>query len=60
VPKGRVWDIKGMSVDELRSLIRRCDAEERRLEAPYKKGRRGWVMLRAEAEDELARRGGSA
>jgi hypothetical protein len=57
MPKRQVWDIKGMSVEELRDLVRRCNAEEQRLKAPSKKARRGWVRLRGEAEDELARRG---
>ena len=57
MPKARVWDVKGMSVAELRELVRLCNAEEQRLMAPHKKARRGWVRLRGEAEDELARRG---
>jgi hypothetical protein len=60
MPKARVWDIKGMSIEELHDLVRRCEAEEQRLKAPYKKGRRDWVRLRGEAEEELTRRGQSA
>jgi hypothetical protein len=57
MPKGQVWDIKGMGVEELRELVHLCNAEEKRLKAPHKKARRGWIRLRGEAEDELARRG---
>jgi hypothetical protein len=56
VPKRQVWDIEGMSEDELRALVARCNREERRLKAPYAKGRRTWTGLRARAEAELERR----
>lgn len=55
--KRAVWDIQRMTDQELRDLISRANAQERRLQAPYKKGRRGWRALRADAEAELARRG---
>jgi hypothetical protein len=59
MPRRQVWDIKGMSVGELRDLIRRCNAEEQGLKAPHKKARQGWLKLRDEAQDELTRRGQS-
>ena len=59
MPRRQVWDIKGMSVEELRDLIGRCNAEEQRLKAPHKKARNGWLKLPGEAQDELQRRGQS-
>jgi hypothetical protein len=57
VPKRRVWDLKSMNEAELRSLVHRCNHEEQRLKAPYKKGRKGWVELRGRVQTELERRG---
>jgi hypothetical protein len=57
VPKRQVWDIEGMSDEELRGLVARCNREERRLKAPHAKGRRTWTRLRARVEAELERRG---
>jgi hypothetical protein len=54
--KSRVWNLKAMSVAELRALIAQCNQKERLLKAPHAKARRGWVDLRKRAETELETR----
>jgi hypothetical protein len=60
VTKRQVWDIKGMTTEELRALVHCCNDEEQRLPAPHRKARHGWVKLRTQAEDEIVRREANA
>ena len=53
----KAWrNLTSLSDDELRSLIKSCEAQERRLKAPYTKARRSWKQTRLDAEGELVRR----
>ena len=48
--------IAEMTDQELRALVSKANAMEKRLAGGYSKGRRGWTARRAEAEAELERR----
>jgi hypothetical protein len=55
--KRLIFNFRAMTNGELRTFIKQCNKEEPLMKAPYAKGRRGLKQKRAEAQDELRRRG---